>query len=419
MKNYNKTKWGIWSVLTFSFVIAYFLRLSTAVISDNLSLELGFSNIEISNIASFTLYAYALMQIPGGILLDRYGPRKVCSIGMLIGGIGSILFGFIEGIKVAYLSRVMIGAGVSVTLLSVLKFQGGWFKKEEFTSATAKFSFIGCLGGVFATFPLVFLNDIIGWRNSFILIGIIGVLCGIVIYLVVRDTPKEYGFKVDIEVIEEEKLNLLKGLKSVFRNKATWYNSLIMFSMVGITTAFSSLWIVSYITDVYEVKKSVAAFIASFLTYGLVFGALFMDYVFARIKTNKFNVIKFGNIINIFIWSYIILISNVKPPIFTLPILFFIVGTINMSHIQAFNDVQYKNEEKYSGLSTSVVNTCEFIGSGIINLFIAFTIDMNASNVVLGYKLGFVIFIAMNIIALISANMGIREDKKALAIKVN
>ena len=85
MKNYNKTKWGIWSVLTFSFVIAYFLRLSTAVISDNLSLELGFSNIEISNIASFTLYAYALMQIPGGILLDRYGPRKVCSIGMFIG----------------------------------------------------------------------------------------------------------------------------------------------------------------------------------------------------------------------------------------------------------------------------------------------------------------------------------------------
>ncbi|MDU5021952.1 MAG: MFS transporter, partial [Clostridiales bacterium] len=62
-KMYSRVKWSIWWVLTISFVLVLFLRMSTAVISDNLSNELGFNSIEISNIASFTLYSYAFMQI--------------------------------------------------------------------------------------------------------------------------------------------------------------------------------------------------------------------------------------------------------------------------------------------------------------------------------------------------------------------
>ena len=68
-------------------------------------------------------------------------------------------------------------------------------KKGEFPSITAKFAFIGNLGTIFATFPLVYLNDYIGWRNSFILIGVVGIAIGISIYLIVRNTPKDYGFK--------------------------------------------------------------------------------------------------------------------------------------------------------------------------------------------------------------------------------
>jgi sugar phosphate permease len=410
-KTYSKIKWSVWWVLTLSFVLVLFLRMSTAVISDNLSKELGFSSIQISNIASFTLYAYALMQIPAGLIIDKFGARKISSLGMIISGIGSILFGFIQNIELAYLSRIMVGAGTSVILLAMFKLQGNWFKKEEFASISAKFSLIGNLGTVFATFPLVFLTDILGWRNSFILIGAIGIISGISIYLVVRNTPSEYGFDVDINSNENKvKVNIKEGLKSVLSTKATWYNSFIMFSLVGVSTAFSSLWGVSYIVDVYGVSKSVSAFIVSFLSYGFVFGSIIMSVLFKKYKGNKFNIVRIGGAINLFIWVFIVVSNDVKPPIVFLPMTFFLIGCINMTHLQAFSDVKYKNKNEYSGLSTSIINTAEFMGSGIINLFIGFMIQINGAGVI-GYKAGFMIFIAMSIITIIAASIGIKGDK--------
>ena len=411
IKNYNKIKWSMWSILTFSLILVLFLRMSTAVISDNMSNELGFNSVQISNIVSMALYAYAFMQIPSGLLIDKYGTRKVASVGIITAGIGAILFGFIQTPILAYISRLMVGAGGSVILLSLFKIQGSWFKKEEFSSATAKFSFIGNLGSVLATFPLVFLNQLIGWRNSFILIGTLTVIAGISIYLIIRDTPDYLGFElVNDEEKYDEKINILEGLGSVLKNKATWYNSIIMFSLVGISTAFTSLWGISYIIDVYSVSKSMAAFIVSFFAYGFVFGSIIMDFLFKKVKGSKFKIIEIGATINLMIWIFIILICNVKPPIIILPVAFFIIGSINMSHLQAFNDVKYKNKQQYSGVSTSIVNTSEFIGSGLINLLIGFIIMSNNSDMVHGYKYGFMIFIVLSVVTIIASRVGLKND---------
>ncbi|PBF15321.1 MFS transporter [Clostridioides difficile] len=411
MKSYTKAKWSVWGIITFSFVLVLFLRMSTAVVSDNLANELGFNSIQISNIASFCLYAYAFMQIPAGILIDKYGARKISSLGIIMASLGSILFGLIQSIELAYISRVIVGAGTSVILLCILKIQGRWFNKSEFASATAKFSFVGNLGGVLATFPLVFLSELVGWRNSFLLIGIIGVVIGCFIYIIVRDTPKEYGFNVDTEPYEKsEKVNIVDGIKSVIKNKSTWYNSMIMFSFVGLTSAFISLWGVRYIMDVYGVSKSFSAFIVSFFTYGFIFGSIIMDFVFAKIRSSKFNIIKFGAMIDLFIWIVIVVVYQVKPPIIVLPISFFIMGCIVMSHLQVFNDAKYKNKEIYSGLATSFINTFEFIGSGIINLIIAISLQVNSYNIVDGYKKGFVVFIVLSIITIVSSHIGVKND---------
>ncbi|MGO0862620.1 MFS transporter, partial [Clostridioides difficile] len=166
----------------------------------------------------------------------------------------------------------------------------------------------------------------------------------------VRDTPREYGFNVNVDIYEEsEKISIIEGIKSVVVNKSTWYNSIIMFSFVGLTSAFTSLWGVRYIMDVYGVSKSFSAFIVSFFTYGFIFGSIIMDFVFAKIKSSKFNIIKYGAMIDLFIWIIIVIVFKVKPPIMFLPVSFFIMGCIVMSHLQVFNDAKYKNKEIYSG----------------------------------------------------------------------
>jgi len=116
--------------------------MSTGVIASNLSDELGFSTIQISNIASFTIYSYAIMQIPAGILVDRYGPRHVSSIGMILAGLGSMLFGLTSNLWIIYISRIIVGLGTSVLLVSILKIQANWFNVDEFSSLSAKRSFL-------------------------------------------------------------------------------------------------------------------------------------------------------------------------------------------------------------------------------------------------------------------------------------
>ena len=135
-----------------------------------------------------------------------------------------------------------------------------------------------------------------------------------------------------------------------------------------------------------------------------------MNFLFNKIEGSNFKILKVGALLNILIWTYIIFICNGKPPIIILAILLFIIGCITMAHLQAFNDVKYKNEEKYSGLSTSIVNTSEFLGSGIINLVIAFIIQ-NTTDIALGYRLGFSIFIVMSMLTLIASQIGLKNDK--------
>ncbi|MFI3211575.1 MAG: MFS transporter, partial [Peptostreptococcaceae bacterium] len=214
MKDYKKVKWSMWTLIAVSMLLAMFLRLSTSVITDNLENELGFTRLQISNISTITLYSYAFLQIPAGLMIDKYGSKKVTGFGIIVAGVGSFMFGMVNNLYVAYLSRMLIGAGTAGILLSSMKIQVNWFNEEEFTNLTSKMALIASIGGLCATFPLVILNDFWGWRNTFLLIGVIAVVQGIIILIKLKDTPKEYGFDVTKEV-KIEKISVIEGLKSV------------------------------------------------------------------------------------------------------------------------------------------------------------------------------------------------------------
>ncbi len=168
MKSYSFYKWRIWSLLTFSFVLSLFHRGAMGVISPFLATDLNATATQISNIASVTFYSYALMQIPAGLLLDRYGYQIISALGILITGIGSILLGLTPYLTLAFWGRLFVGLGTSVIFISVLKAQSIWFSPKEFTKASGLLSFIGNMGGMLATFPLALLVGWIGWRFSMI-----------------------------------------------------------------------------------------------------------------------------------------------------------------------------------------------------------------------------------------------------------
>ena len=216
-KNYNR-RWLIWGVLALAYVIVFFHRVSTGVVRDNLIDSFNISDVEFGNLGAMYFYAYMIMQIPSGILADTLGARKTVAIGTLFAGVGSILFGLAPNIFVGYIGRLIVGLGVSVVFISILKILSQWFKEEEFGRMSGVTSFVGNGGSLLAQYPLVVLVGLIGWRMSFGIIGGFTIIVAILGFIIVRNSPEELGLEPLVKVSKKESISISKGIKIVFFN---------------------------------------------------------------------------------------------------------------------------------------------------------------------------------------------------------
>lgn len=407
---YNKTKWTIWTVLVLAFVIVFFHRYSTAVVAEDLQSELSLTGTQLSNLASMYFWAYAAMQIPYGIMVDHIGPRKTISMGMLLAGIGSILFSSASTILVAYAGRLLVGIGVAGVFVSILKIQAVWFKREEFPMISGWTSLVGNFGGLLATTPLALLVLAVGWRYSFVMIGVISLFFYVLILIFVKDHPKEIGFSSPNGDIPKSSLPFWHGLLEVIKNKHTWPNFFILFALMGTITSFSGLWGIPYLMHIYELPREIASNYILLLTTGIMIGSVIMGGIAKRLGKIKTVILGGGSIFTL-IWFYIIVVTGGQPPLWQLPFLYVVLGVTAVSFILSFTNVKEVNNPHLSGTATSVANVGGFLGAAILNVVVGYVLDLNwGGQLVNGarvyslgaYRLSFTVFLVMGVIALLA-----------------
>ncbi len=422
MKSYSFYKWRIWSLLTFSFVLSLFHRGAMGVISPFLATDLNATATQISNIASVTFYSYALMQIPAGLLLDRYGYQIISALGILITGIGSILLGLTPYLTLAFWGRLFVGLGTSVIFISVLKAQSIWFSPKEFTKASGLLSFIGNMGGMLATFPLALLVGWIGWRFSMIGMGLVCLMISTLIFIYVKNSPEEYGYQAEGYKLEPLKIQLLSSLKEVLTNSAVWRNFFALFTLVGCTTAFSGVWGINYLTTMYSLTETQASFYISFILIGLIIGSLCINKIVSLFHHQISKCQGAASLVMTGCWIYFLLIAKGKPPLFLLPFIFFVMGFLASAHILSFTDVAHHCDTQNGGLASSLVNSGEFIASSLITLMIGFTLDLTFTGTVVDqvrhyspaqYQQCFLIFLIISCLGVITSQMG--QKRKDIA----
>lgn len=422
MKSYSFYKWRIWSLLTFSFVLSLFHRGAMGVISPFLATDLNATATQISNIASVTFYSYALMQIPAGLLLDRYGYQIISALGILITGIGSILLGLTPYLTLAFWGRLFVGLGTSVIFISVLKAQSIWFSPKEFTKASGLLSFIGNMGGMLATFPLALLVGWIGWRFSMIGMGLVCLMISTLIFIYVKNSPEEYGYQAEGYKLEPVKIQLLSSLKEVLTNSAVWRNFFALFTLVGCTTAFSGVWGINYLTTMYSLTETQASFYISFILIGLIIGSLCINKIVSLFHHQISKCQGAASLVMTGCWIYFLLIAKGKPPLFLLPFIFFVMGFLASAHILSFTDVAHHCDTQNGGLASSLVNSGEFIASSLITLMIGFTLDLTFTGTVVDqvrhyspaqYQQCFLIFLIISCLGVITSQMG--QKRKDIA----
>lgn len=245
-----------WVYLFLPFALAYFLsyllRNANAVMSPVLTRELNLSASDLGLLTSAYFFAFGVFQLPLGMLLDRYGPRRVEALLMLFAAVGTLVFALGHSIGVLAFGRGLIGIGVSACLMAALKHFSLWYPLERQSALTGAVMAAGGLGAISASVPLEALLPTLGWRGVFLALSAIIVAVAGLIFLVV---PERNDGDSATGVAEQ-----WRGVVHIFASRDFWRFAPLMALFPGGFMAIAGLWIVPWFIGVDGATREAAAF---------------------------------------------------------------------------------------------------------------------------------------------------------------
>ncbi|MDJ0948999.1 MAG: MFS transporter [Alphaproteobacteria bacterium] len=263
--------WLIWGLSTLCFTYAFFHRVAPSVMVADLMRDFAVGGAILGNLSAVYFYTYAGLQIPVGIIIDRWGPRLVLTCAILVASIGSFLFAGSESLSAAYVGRLLIGAGVAFGFVGGLALATNWFPARRFAMLSGLTMLGGMAGGVLGQAPQAAVVEVIGWRETVLWTGGAGVVLALLLWLIVRDRPASAAAEAEnipVPTVRE----VLAGLGRVLRNPQTWIIAVFGGMMSGPMLAFGALWGVPYLMESHELSRPAAAFSASLLMVGWALG---------------------------------------------------------------------------------------------------------------------------------------------------
>jgi len=273
----------MWSLAALFYCYQFLLRVSPGVMQDDWMEAFAINASGIGMLASSYYIAYTLMQLPIGIMMDNFGPRKLISIAVMICGLGAISFSYTDTYVLAIVSRFLIGMGAACGFLGCLKLGTLWFKGHQMGLISSLTTSLGTVGAMLGFKPLTLLNDQVGWRSSLLLIGIFGISLCLIIWSFVRDSPTE---KIPEHNLAQDTQKLLTGLKKVVVNPQSWRIALIGMLLYVPLAGFADLWGVRFLMQQYEISESSAAGMITSIYIGVAvggpFAAMLSDYARKR-----------------------------------------------------------------------------------------------------------------------------------------
>ena len=274
--------WFTWGLGALFYLYGFYQRVAPAVMTDQLMNSFGLSASALGNLSAFYFYSYVAMQIPTGLLADRWGPRRVQFFGALVAAIGSFCFALGPTFGWAALGRFLIGGAVGIAYVSLLKVAAHWFPANRFATISGLALLAGIIGAVSAGPPLRYLVELFGWRAVMMASGLFILAVAMAIFIFVRDDPRDRGYKGFLPAelnFSSTQGGMMEGLKSVFKYRNTWLLALAPSGIVGPVLSFSGLWGVPYLTQRFGLSPAKSAMVTSALLVawaisGPVLGAL-------------------------------------------------------------------------------------------------------------------------------------------------
>jgi len=262
-------------VLAMAFILAHFLRSAPAVIAPNLRAELDLTPGQLSSLPAAIFLGAALMQLPVGVFLDRFGPRRTMAGLFSLAAIGALVFAAAQGVTGLAIGLFLIGCGAAPVFMGVIVLLSRWIPRDQLATGTAISISIGGTGMLLSASPFAAAVELYGWRASLFAVGGFTLMVAAALLVMVRDRPEDAPGQASGETLYETIL----GLRHVLRDRRIYSFAAVTAVAVGTLVTIRNLWIGPYLNDVFDldiVARGNVIFVVSvaWLISALLYGPL-------------------------------------------------------------------------------------------------------------------------------------------------
>ncbi len=261
----------------------YLLRISPSAMEAALRNHFSLSATGFGLMSSVYYYAYVPMQLPVGVLMDRFGPRRLLTFACFICVVGTLLFCQTNDYHIAIIGRFLVGAGSAFAFVGVLKLATIWLPEDRLALVAGLTSALGTIGAMLGDNMISIVVNHVGWQNTDTYTAIFGIFLMFVLWFGIHDHRRDLKSG---GTINSFKRNLI-DLNIILRDKQIWLNGLFGCLVYLPTTVFAELWGIPYLSHAHAMTDTQAGLANSLLFFGFMVGAPSMGYISDRLKCRK------------------------------------------------------------------------------------------------------------------------------------
>jgi len=361
--------WIVWGTAALFVVYNYIQQVVPGVIASDLARDFHVNAGALGGLAAYFFYAYAALQIPVGLAVDRFGPRWPLTLAIGVAAAGCLGFGWAVSAGWAGLARLVIGAGAAFSFIACLKLVSNWFAPGRFATLAGLTNTAGMIGAA-AGAPLAALVTHTGWRHAMFLLGVLGLALGALALLLVRDRPASAG---TTETPDRAAAGgRFADLRGTLRSRQAWLNALYATAVSISFVAFGALWGPPYIARTYALATPAATAVVAMLFLGAIAGSLFFGWCSDLLRSRRLPMIGaalggFGTL------AAILYVPGL--PLGVLRGLLALLGFFCSAHIISYAVAHDISPPTRAGFALGFLNTCYYGGSALSQPLVGWLLD--------------------------------------------
>jgi predicted MFS family arabinose efflux permease len=365
-------RWRGWAVASTVYLLAVLHRTSLGVAGLRAESRFHITPAQLGIFVFIQLGVYAAMQVPTGLLVDRYGPKRLLTLAAGLMGCAQLLFATVPSYPVALAARALLGCGDALTFVSVLRFAAGSFSPRRYPLLVALTALCGTLGNVAATLPLALALRRFGWASTFTVAAVASLLAAIAVIALVPDRPPER----DERHAETGVTVIRRRVAAAWAIPGTRVGFWLHFSCMSTTTAFAVLWGGPYLIKAAGFSTTGAGAV---LMSSVIFAALFtppLGALIGRRPVLRTPIALTVSVSTIAGWVVLVAALGDHPPRAYVAVLFVLMAVGGPVSMAAFSVVRDYNSAATLGTASGLVNVGGFTATIVIVLGFGWAVDL-------------------------------------------